>query len=97
MAFLIFGHINSDHRLLAVEKKEGKASASAVRRMESALRATGMPKSEAMRLISELKSSAGDPVGSGEGDPTDHGPPAEAAPSEDALVSALELCHDLFA
>jgi len=53
-----------------VEKGAGKASASAVRRIESALRASGLPKSEAMRLISEIKSSAGDPAGSGEGDPT---------------------------
>lgn len=51
---------------------EGK-SASAVRRMEAALRASGMPKSEAMRLISQFKSSAGDPAGGGEGDPTEHG------------------------
>lgn len=54
-----------------VKKGEGKASASAVRRIESALRASGMPKSEAMRLISEFKSSSGDPAGSGEGDPTE--------------------------
>jgi ATP-dependent Clp protease protease subunit len=55
-----------------IEKGAGKASASAVRRVEAGLRASGMPKSEAMRLISELKSSAGDPAGSGEGDPTGH-------------------------
>jgi ATP-dependent Clp protease protease subunit len=55
-----------------VEKGEAKASASAVRRIESALRASGMPKSEALRLISEFKTSAGDPAGSGEGDPTGH-------------------------
>ena len=48
-----------------------KASASAVRRIESALRASGMPKSEAMRLISEVKSSAGDPAGAGERDATE--------------------------
>lgn len=54
-----------------VEKGEAKASASAVRRIEAALRASGMPKSEAMRLISEFKqSSSGDPAGGGEGDPT---------------------------
>lgn len=52
-----------------VEKGSGKASASAVRRIEAGLRASGMPKSEAMRLISEIKSSSGDPAGSGEGDP----------------------------
>ena len=41
----------SDH----VDRKEGKNNASAVRRIESALRASGMPKSEAMKLISEMK------------------------------------------
>lgn len=56
-----------------VDSKGGKAQASAVRRIESALRASGMPKSEAMRIISEFKSSAGDPAGNGEGDPTDPG------------------------
>ncbi len=70
-----------------IEKKSGKASASAVRRIESALRASGMPKSEAMRLISEFKSSAGDPVGSGEGDPTGHGSDAE---NEQAALAALQ-------
>lgn len=58
-----------------IEQKGGKASASAVRRIESALRAAKVPKSEAMRLISELKSEiksgAGDPAGSGAGDPTE--------------------------
>ncbi|KLB49102.1 peptidase, partial [Xanthomonas euvesicatoria] len=56
-----------------VERGAAKASASAVRRIESALRASGMPKSEAVRLISEFKSSAGDPAGGGEGDPTEDG------------------------
>lgn len=65
-----------------IEKKSGKASASAVRRIESALRASGMPKSEAMRLISEFKSSAGDPAGNGEGDPT--------ASEETAALAALQ-------
>jgi ATP-dependent Clp protease protease subunit len=55
-----------------VSKGGSKANASAVRRIEAALRASGMPKSEAMRLISEFKSSAGDPAGGGEGDPTEH-------------------------
>ena len=55
-----------------VEKGASKAAASAVRRVEAGLRASGMPKSEAVRLISEIKSSAGDPAGSGEGDPTEH-------------------------
>ena len=56
-----------------VDSKGGKAQACAARRMEAALRASGMPKSEAMRLISEFKSSAGDPAGNGEGDPTEPG------------------------
>lgn len=51
----------------------GKATASAVRRIEAALRASGMPKSEAMRLISEFKSAKGDPGGSGERDATERG------------------------
>jgi ATP-dependent Clp protease, protease subunit len=68
-------------------KQDGKkASASAVRRVESALRSTGMPKSEAMKLISELKSSAGDPAGGGEGDPTEHDQPVVF--SETAAVAA---------
>lgn len=56
-----------------ISKTDESKNASAVRRMEAALRASGMPKSEAMRLISQFKSSAGDPAGSGEGEPTDHG------------------------
>lgn len=66
-----------------VEQKGGKAQSAAVRRIESALRASGMPKSEAMRLISEFKSSAGDPAGGGEGDPTER---VQLAP--DSLSSA---------
>lgn len=48
---------------------KAKASSNAARRIEAGLRVGGMPKSEAMRLISEFKSSAGDPAGNGEGDP----------------------------
>lgn len=70
-----------------IEQKGGKASASAVRRVESALRASGLPKSEAMRLISELKSSAGDPAGNGEGDPTDDG---RKASNEEAVFAVLK-------
>lgn len=68
-----------------VEKGSGKASASAVRRIEAGLRASGMPKSEAMRLISEFKSSAGDPAGGGEGDPTKRGPDEPVVQVFDAL------------
>lgn len=72
-----------------VGKAEDKKSASAVRKLEAALRASGMPKSEAMKLISQFKSSAGDPAGSGEGDPTDHGQgdPAVAASEADYLAA----------
>ncbi|MDG2524640.1 Clp protease ClpP [Stenotrophomonas sp. HITSZ_GD] len=72
-----------------VEKGASKAGASAVRRIESALRASGMPKSEAMRLISEIKTSSGDPAGGGEGDPTEPGDDAGAVPSEEAFAAAL--------
>lgn len=69
-----------------VRKSDGKTNAAAVRRIESALRASGMPKSEAMRLISEIKSNSGDPVGGGEGDPTER---AQGDPGVDVL-SALK-------
>lgn len=52
-----------------ISNDNARASASAVRQMECALRASGIPKSEACRLISQFKASAGDPAGSGEGDP----------------------------
>lgn len=59
--------------LLASDEVKSDPSSSkaqaAVRRMEAALRAGGMPKAEAMRLISEFKTGAGDPRGSGEGEP----------------------------
>lgn len=67
-----------------VGKGDAKASASAARRLEAALRAGGMPKSEAMRLISEFKSSTGDPAGSGEGDPTER---AQGDPGTDVLAA----------
>jgi len=64
----------ADELLPSDQVKQGeKKSASAVRRLEAALRQTGMPKSEAMKLISEFKSSAGDPAGSAEGDPGERG------------------------
>ncbi|AMM23172.1 head maturation protease, ClpP-related [Variovorax sp. PAMC 28711] len=69
-----------------IEKGSGKATASAARRIEAGLRASGMPKSEAMRLISEIKSSAGDPAGSGEGDPTGR---IELAPDSFSSTAAL--------
>lgn len=54
-------------------ERDAKANAHAVRRIEAALRASGMPKSEAMRLISEFKSGARDAAGDGERDATDPG------------------------
>jgi len=63
-----------------VGKGDGKAKAHAARRIEAALRASGMPKTEAMRLISELKAGAGDPAGSGEGDPAERGLLADYVP-----------------
>lgn len=66
----------ADDLLPSDQVKQGEQkNASAVRRLEAALRASGMPKSEAMKLISEFKSSAGDPAGSGAGDPTVHDEP----------------------
>lgn len=73
-----------------VAQTAGKAHATAVRRIESALRASGLPKAEAMRLISEIKSGAGDPAGSGEGDPTER---VQLAP--DSLSSAAALAASL--
>lgn len=56
-----------------VEKDGSKAKAHAARRMEAALRASGMPKSEAMRLMSEFKAGARDAADRGERDATDPG------------------------
>lgn len=69
-------------------KSEAKSSASAVRRLEAALRGTGMPRSEAMKLISEVKTSAGDPAGSGERDATERGLSDSAALSTTAALAA---------
>ena len=76
-----------------VEKSGGKASASVARRIEAGLRASGMPKAEAMRLISEFKSSSGDPAGSGEGDPT--GRAHEGSLSAAAAIAASLTTHKL--
>ena len=53
-----------------------------------------MPKSEAIRLISELKSGQGDPAGGGVGDPTERSagdPPAVAAKSFLETLHAFSL------
>lgn len=77
-----------------VEKGNGKTNASAVRRIESALRASGLPKSEAMRLISDFKSSLGDQRGGGAGDPTDTGT-RDAAHLLEAVAFATDLTRIL--
>lgn len=72
-----------------VEKGSGKAAAVAVRRIEAALRATGMPKNEAMRLISEFKSSVGDPASNPAGDPA-------GDPGEPVYLKELSEMSDAF-
>lgn len=57
----------------AVAAGEERPAAYAVRRLENALRASGMPRSEAMHLISDFKASLRDAVGGGERDATDTG------------------------
>ena len=46
-----------------VKESGTKAHAHAVRRMEAALRASGLPRSEAQRLITEFKASLSDSAG----------------------------------
>lgn len=50
-----------------------RPAALAVRRVENALRASGMPRSEAVRLISDFKAGLRDAAGSGERDATETG------------------------
>lgn len=71
-----------------IGRGEAKAQANAARRVEAALRSSGLPKTEAMRLISEIKSGMGDPSGSGEGDPTERGNRADMS-STAALAASL--------
>ena len=56
-----------------------KPSAQTVRRIENALRASGMPRSEAMRLISDFKASLSDSAGDGERDATNPADPSTGA------------------
>ncbi|WP_313387588.1 head maturation protease, ClpP-related [Achromobacter aegrifaciens] len=71
-----------------VGKGDTKASASAVRRMEAAIRAAGLPRSEAQRLIHEFKSSLSDSAGSGVRDATERGLSDSAAFSSMAATAA---------
>lgn len=65
----------ADELLPSDQVAEGeKASAASVRRLESALRASGMSASAAKKLISELKASQRDAAGSGERDATGSDP-----------------------
>lgn len=71
-----------------IAEKGEKASAVAIRRLESALRASGMSADAAKKLISEFKASQRDAAGSGERDATDRGVKDSAALSEAAAVAA---------
>lgn len=53
-----------------IERGEDRPEAHSARRVENALRASGMPRSEAKRLISELKAGQRDAGGNGERDAT---------------------------
>ena len=72
-----------------------RAELSAIRRAEAALRASGMPKADAMRLISEIKSSVRDAVGSGEGDPTERDFRDPGTGAAVAISSTLTLANYL--
>ncbi len=71
-----------------VGKTDAKASASAVRRIESALRASGLPRSEAQQIIHDFKSSLSDSAGGGVRDATGRGPSDSAAFSTTADLAA---------
>lgn len=68
------------------EQADEKPAALAVRRIEAALRASGMPRTEAMRLISDFKAGLRDAAGDGERDATNSG--IAAALSETAALAA---------
>lgn len=83
----------ADSLLASDEVQEGddKPAAMAVRRVENALRASGMPRTEAMRLISEFKATLRDAGGNGERDATN----SEYRPdgSVTALSSTLSIAN----
>lgn len=71
-----------------VAHAQARAQAVAVRRIESALRASGMPRSEAQKLISEFKSGLSDSAGfNGVSDSADRG----RLPESNAEVMALDV------
>jgi ATP-dependent protease ClpP protease subunit len=69
-------------------KSEAKASISAVRRLEAVLRGSGMPRSEAQRLIHDFKSSLSDSAGGGVREATGRGPSDSDAFSTTAALAA---------
>jgi len=71
-----------------VGKSDAKTSASAVRRIESALRAAGLPSNEAKRLIHDFKSGLRDAAGGGGRDATVNGLRDAAALSTTASLAA---------
>lgn len=73
-------------------KTEAKASTAAVRRIEAALRASGLPRSEAQRIISDFKSSLSDSAGSGVRDATERGSSDSAAID---LSSQIHAIHNI--
>ena len=70
------------------ESNGTQAKAAAVRRVESALRASGMSRNEAQKLLSEFKSGLSDSAGSGESDSTGSGARQASALRETAELAA---------
>lgn len=64
------------------------AKAASVRRIESALKASGLSRAEAQRLIADFKSGLSDSAGGGEPGATGRGPRDAAALSETAALAA---------
>ncbi|MBC7201929.1 MAG: Clp protease ClpP [Pusillimonas sp.] len=56
-----------------IAQGESRANAAAVRRVEAALRSSGLPRNEAQKLISDFKASVRDASGGGESDSTERG------------------------
>lgn len=71
-----------------VGQAASQTSASAVRRVEAAMRAAGLPRSEAQRLIHDFKSSLSDSAGGGVRDATGRGLSDSAAFSTTAALAA---------
>lgn len=74
-----------------VAEKDGQANALAVRRIESALRSSGMPMSQAKKLISEFKASVREAAGGGARDAIEHGSIDSSVLSEFAALAASPI------